>query len=185
MLGDKGKGWNPSQVFLDLGHRTVSVRLDILYPRCKVDLQTKLAKLIEDIAEDHELELVEFDFFSSGNRKILRIFIDKEDGVTVDHCSRLSRDLGYALDLEDMIEEAYHLEVSSPGVDRPLKKQKDFLRNVGRRVKIRLAEPLDGEKRFIGEILTADENAVTVSKDGKELTVKYDDMLMAKIQLEF
>ncbi len=150
-----------------------------------MDLNSKLAKLIEDIAKDLELELVDFDFFESGTRKILRVYIDKEEGITVEHCSRLSRDLGYALDLEDIIPDAYHLEVSSPGIDRPLTTQKDFLRTRERLVKIRLSESEDGTKKIVGKVIDALEDRVKLSVDGKDVEVEYDKMLSAKIELEF
>ena len=105
-----------------------------------MELKSKLDPIVEKIVLDHQLELVEFDMFDVGTKPVLKIFIDKVGGISVDDCSRLSRDLGNTFDLDDLIPFAYQLEVSSPGLDRPLKNAKDFLRNKERSVKIQLKD---------------------------------------------
>ena len=105
-------------------------------------METKqiIAPMIESVATDLGFDLVEFDLFQAGQRTILRIYIDKDDGIVVEDCQNMSRELSTLFDLEDPLDVAYTLEVSSPGVDRPLKKDRDFERNIGRHLKVSTSE---------------------------------------------
>ncbi len=150
-----------------------------------MELKSKLMPVVEKVVLDHQLELVELDLFEAGKKPVLRVFVDKEGGVNIDDCSRLSRDLGNTFDLEDLIPFAYHLEVSSPGLDRPLKNKRDFERNLGRGVKIQLKDPSVLGRKIIADIVSADEEKVTLELEGKEMTLRYDEMLSAKIELKY
>ena len=114
-------------------------------------------KRVEEIAhpvlEERGLDLVEVQFRREQRGWVLRLIIDKEDGVTLDDCTVVSRELSQLLDIEDFIDQAYNLEVSSPGLDRPLKSMADFQRFIGRRAKIKTVEPIAEEHVFIGKIL--------------------------------
>lgn len=151
-----------------------------------MEYATRLKELIEQISEDLGLEVLEYDLFTAGTSKILRLFIDREGGVTIQDCSKMSRELGTALDLEDLLPFAYNLEVSSPGVDRPLKTPRDFNRNQGRLVKINLTE-VDPElgRKIIGKVIAADENGVQLELDKAEITLQYERILSAKVELQF
>lgn len=151
-----------------------------------MEYATRLKELIEQISEDLGLEVLEYDLFQAGASKILRLFIDREGGVTIQDCSKMSRELGTALDLEDLLPFAYNLEVSSPGIDRPLKTARDFNRNTGRLVKIQLSE-VDPElgRKIIGKVISADEQGVQLEVDKAEITLQYDRILSAKVELQF
>lgn len=125
---------------------------------------SKLDILVLDACERAKVDLIEKDLFSVGRRKILRIFIDKDGGVSVENCASVSRYLSEELDKEEnaeVIEGAYTIEVSSPGLDRPLKTKRDFERNLGRMLKVSL---MDGKKGKIikGILKSADETSITL-----------------------
>ena len=98
------------------------------------------------------LELFDLQFRREGHGWVLRVFIDSKEGVTLDHCSDVSRQLGHYLDVEDFIDHPYHLEVSSPGLERPLRSLEDFRRFLGEKARVRLHDAVDGVKVFEGII---------------------------------
>jgi ribosome maturation factor RimP len=150
-------------------------------------METKqiIAPMIESVATDLGFDLVEFDLFQAGQRTILRIYIDKDDGIVVDDCQNMSRELSTLFDLEDPLEVAYTLEVSSPGVDRPLKKDRDFERNMGRHLKVSTSEDIDGKKLWIGKLLTVDENTIKLEVKKKTLSIPRSLILLAKVEIIF
>jgi ribosome maturation factor RimP len=111
-----------------------------------------LREKIEPLVEEEGLDIVEFKFSGTGSSSVLRIFVDKSGGVTVDQCASLSRKLGDFLDMEDLIPGRYTLEVSSPGLDRPLASGEDFKRKIGEKVKVFLKEKWDGKTELEGRI---------------------------------
>ncbi|MDK9707474.1 MAG: ribosome maturation factor RimP [Desulforhopalus sp.] len=121
------------------------------------------------------LELFDIQFRREGNGWVLRVFIDAESGVTLNHCSDVSRELGNYLDVEDCIEHAYHLEVSSPGLERPLRSINDFLRFAGKTARVKLHHEVDGEKLF--------EGVIEVVSDG-QIHLRLADGSMARFTLE-
>ncbi len=112
----------------------------------------KVKSILVPIVEEERLDLVEVEFKPVGKRWLLRVFIDKEGGVTIDDCAYVSRELARYLDVEDFIEHPYTLEVSSPGLTRPLKKSEDFMRNRGKRCRVITREAIAGKNEFTGEI---------------------------------
>jgi ribosome maturation factor RimP len=112
----------------------------------------KLEGRIRLLVEEENLELVEMEFFEAGPASILRLYVDKAGGVTVDQCAYLSRKIGDFLDTENLIPGRYTLQVSSPGLDRPLISGADFKRKIGEKVRIFLKEQADGRKELVGEI---------------------------------
>jgi ribosome maturation factor RimP len=147
----------------------------------------KIIDIIRDYAEpllaEMELELVEIQFRREGHGWVLRLFIDSENGVTIDDCAAVSREISAYLDVEDLIEHAYHLEVSSPGLERPLKKKDDFVRFAGRNVKIKLHEPLDGQKVFTGILQGMEEGSVVLLVDDVPLRLRMDHIARARLAL--
>jgi len=116
-----------------------------------VDVDTKkMTRLIEPILDEMGFELVDVEYLSEHGRMVLRIYVDKEGGITLDECARVSRDVGDVIDIKNFSHHEYVLEVSSPGLNRPLKKEKDFLRAIGKKVKIRMNIPIKGRRRFTG-----------------------------------
>ena len=123
--------------------------------------------LLVPILERECFELVDVEWVKEGQDWYLRAYIDKEGGITIGDCEMVSRALEEKLDAEDFISENYILEVSSPGLDRPLKKDRDFLRSIGKEVEIRLYKPLDGEKEYVGTLLSYDKDTVRVGLEEK------------------
>lgn len=147
-----------------------------------LDNREKLDLLVQQACEVANVELVELDIFQAGNRKIVRLFIDCEGGVTVDHCAKCSRTLGDSLELEDIFPEAFTLEVSSPGLDRPLKSTRDFERNLGRLLRVTL-----GKGKPVSGILNAvDEEALVLKVKGssEDLRLVRAEILTAKVDVQ-
>jgi ribosome maturation factor RimP len=112
----------------------------------------KLENQIKPLVEEENLELVELEFSPAGPASLLRVYVDKTGGVTVDQCAALSRKIGDFLDTEDLMPSRYTLQVSSPGLDRPLVLRSDFKRKIGERVKVLLKEGEEGSKELVGKI---------------------------------
>ena len=128
--------------------------------------------LLLPILADFNFELVDVEFVKEAGNWYLRAYIDKPGGITIDDCEKVSRTLSDVLDREDFIEEAYYLEVSSPGLTRPLKKAKDYDRNIGRPVDIKLFRAVEGCKEFTAILASYTDDTVCVTlEDGKELTI--------------
>lgn len=149
-----------------------------------MDNREKLDSLIAQACAVVGAELVECDQFQAGKRKVLRIYIDKLEGVTVDDCSKLSRTLSAALDLEEeIIPGAYTLEVSSPGLDRPLKSTRDFERNLNRLLRVTRSTG----KPMTGVLKAVDENNLTLTLKGSagDVSVPRSEILAAKVDIQF
>lgn len=151
-------------------------------------------RLISPILEQLGFELVELEFKREGRDWFLRIFIDKEGGVTLDDCADVSREVDALLDVEDLIDTAYRLEVSSPGIDRPLRNARDYERFRGRLVKVKTFEPLDPDARghsrktFVGELLGLDGEMVQIrqtDKKGGVVVIPLSGIAKANIEFEF
>jgi len=126
----------------------------------------------------YELVAVEL---SGGDTSIVRAYIDTPNGVTVDDCSKASRQFSAILDVEDPISNRYTLEVSSPGMDRPLAKPEHFQKVVGSDVKIKMATLVDGRRRFTGELIEATDEFIVVEVDGEQTELLYDEMDRARL----
>lgn len=122
----------------------------------------QLRNLLLPILQDYGLQLVEIEFKASGKRWLLRIYIDKEGGVTIADCERVSRDFGRVLDVEDIVDHSYSLEVSSPGLTRPLKTWEDFAGNVGKSCRIVTRERVEGQNEFTGKIVLSTPEEVEI-----------------------
>ena len=132
--------------------------------------EQKAEALVSPIVEKYGFELVDVEYVKEGGSFYLRAYIDKPGGITVDDCETVSREFSDKLDEADFIEEAYIMEVSSPGLGRPLKKEKDFKRSIGKEVEIRTYRPIDREKEFYGVLKAYDENSVTIDCEEEERT---------------
>ncbi|KPU28176.1 hypothetical protein TR13x_02235 [Caloranaerobacter sp. TR13] len=134
------------------------------------------------IVEDYNFELVDVEFVKEGSQRFLRIFIDKPGGITIEDCQKVSERISDRLDEIDPIEENYYLEVSSPGLDRPLKTENDYKKSLGKEVEISLYKPIEGRKKFIGKLKNYDKSTVTIELDqGSLITIDRKDL--AKINL--
>jgi len=151
------------------------------------DRRSKILVLAEDLLQNLGYELVDLEFSQNDEGSILRLFIDKEGGVTLDDCTHVSRMFGALLDVEDPIAGRYNLEISSPGLNRRLRRLQDFETRIGETIKIKLGHPLDGRRRFKG-ILQAVQNeplAVTVAVDGEEYVVPLDESSRCNLVYKF
>ena len=127
---------------------------------------------LQELQKTMDFEIVDVEFVKEAGNWYLRAYIDKPGGITIDDCEKVSRTLSDVLDREDYIEEAYYLEVSSPGLTRPLKKAKDYDRNIGRPVDIKLFRAVEGCKEFTAILASYTDDTVCVTlEDGKELTI--------------
>lgn len=150
----------------------------------KKDYESRTEALLMPIIEEKGFELVDVEWVKEGANWYLRAYIDKENGITVDDCEVVSRRLSDLLDEEDYISENYILEVSSPGLDRPLKKEKDFARSIGKDVEVKLFRAINKEKEFVGVLTAYDEDTVTLEmEDESEMQFKRSDI--ARIRLAF
>jgi ribosome maturation factor RimP len=145
------------------------------------EIEAKVAELALAIVQKKSFELVDVEYVREGPNWYLRVFIDKEGGIHIDDCQVISEELGSALDEMDFLKQAYFLEVSSPGIDRPFKKEKDYQRNVGKIVEIKLFKPIDGNKYFEGELLGLEDDIVTVAT-GLNTELKFEKDKIASIR---
>jgi ribosome maturation factor RimP len=141
---------------------------------------THIEELLIPGAETLGLELVAVEL-SGGDTSILRIYIDTPNGITVEDCTKASRQFSAILDVEDPISNKYTLEVSSPGMDRPLAKPLHFKAVVGQQVKIKMSTLVSGRRRFTGELIEATDEFAVVEVDGEQSELPYSDMDRARL----
>jgi len=155
------------------------------------DICDRVRALAQPILESMLLELVEVEFKRTGREAVLRLFIDKEGGVMLDDCADLSRELSLILDIEDFIPCEYNLEVSSPGLDRPLKTPADYDRFSGRLIKVRTYEPFPDDagnmrKTFLGRLDGLKDGAVVVTlTEGQTASIPLARVAKANLEFEF
>ncbi len=147
------------------------------------ELKHKLYKLAEKIAEREDVELFDIDIVR-GRKLILRVIIDKESGVSIEDCERMSRALEAILDVEDPIKEPYVLEVSSPGIDRPLRGRQDFIKYMGRKARIITKEKVENQNFFVGKIEGAMEDGIILRLKNKSIFIKYSNISRANLEVE-
>lgn len=150
----------------------------------KKDYEARTEAILIPIMAKHGFELVDVEYVKEMGNFYLRAYIDKEGGITIDDCEVVSRELDEILDREDFIEESYILEVSSPGLGRPLKKEKDFARSIGKEVDIKLFKSVDKVKDFTGVLVDYDPLKVVIALDD-ETTVEFARKDIAMIRLSF
>ena len=153
------------------------------------NLTERLKEKLLPLVKEENLELVNLEFSPSGSKSLLRMYVDRPEGVTIGECANLSRKVSDFLDMEDLIPHRYNLEVSSPGLDKPLIKREDFVRRVGEKVRVFLKEPVDGKMELVGEIKNFCEGTLYLSTPSKgaksvgneEKVVPFSKVLKAKI----
>ncbi|GAA6172846.1 ribosome maturation factor RimP [Colwellia sp. KU-HH00111] len=128
--------------------------------------EQKLTDMLRPAVEETGKELLGVEFISAGNNSVLRLFIDHENGINVDDCAEVSRQVGAILDVEDPISSEYNLEVSSPGIDKPLFEMSHFKAVVGEIVNVKLSMPLNGRRKFKGTLVAIEDNTLIVDVDG-------------------
>lgn len=147
--------------------------------------------IVTPILEAQNFELVEVEFVKEGKSWFLRVFIDKEGGIDIEECAFVSEQLSDKLDAcdPDPIPQAYFLEVSSPGAERPLKKEEDYHRAVGEYIHLSLYQPVEGEKQFEGFLQSFDEEQlvikIRIKTREKELTIERENIAKARLAIQF
>ena len=150
------------------------------------EYESKVEAWLLPLLEKNQFELVDVEYVREAGIWYLRAYIDKEGGITVDDCEVVSRELGDWLDQKDFIEDSYILEVSSPGLGRPLKKEKDFARSLGKDVEVRLYRPINKQKEFTGTLKAYDADTVTLSmEDGNDLALAKSDIALIRLAVDF
>lgn len=148
--------------------------------------ETRTEELITPILDRMNFELVDVEYVKEGGTWYLRAYIDKEGGITVNDCEAVAREMNEILDKEDFVEDSYVFEVSSPGLGRPLKKEKDYVRSMGKEVEIRTYRAINREKEFYGILSAYDENTVTIkTEDETEMTFEKSDIALIRLAFDF
>ncbi|PZD93714.1 ribosome maturation factor RimP [Paenibacillus sambharensis] len=151
----------------------------------KANIKSTVDEMVRPYIEDNGFELVDIEYVKEGSNFFLRIFVDKEGGIDIDECGRISEYVSERLDQEDPISDAYFLEVSSPGAERPLKKPEDMAKAVGKHVFITTYEPIGGLKEFEGKLLSFDGDEAVVEAGKKKHTLPYAKIASARLAIVF
>ena len=141
----------------------------------------KLNELIQPLVEDLGYEFVGIEYNNNPKNSVLRIYIDNENGVDIKDCETVSRETAALLDVKDPIKSQYNLEISSPGLARPLFTMAHYDEFTGEQAKVTVFAPLDGRRKFAGPILGVSENTVRIDQDGVEVSIEFDNIVKAKL----
>jgi ribosome maturation factor RimP len=141
--------------------------------------------LIRPVIEGSGLELVDVAFRRESGRRVLRVVVDREGGVDVDTIAELAEKVSRRLDVEGFAPGPYALEVSSPGIERTLKRPRDFERRVGDMVRVKTTTPVEGRTNIAGELVSADDDGIVVAAGGGELRVRYLDIASARTVVDW
>lgn len=151
-----------------------------------MSLIERITDIIEPVIRFRKLELVEIVFSKGSSRGVLKVIIDHDLGVGIDDCTAVSREISALLDVEDIVPGSYALEVSSPGLDRPLKSLEDFMRFAGKLAKVTMAEPVSDKRSLVGRILRVEGESVVLESDGDiAITVPFNKIKKARLEVEF
>ena len=147
--------------------------------------EAKTEELLQPLVDAHGFELVDVEYVKEAGNWYLRAYIDKENGITVDDCEVISRALSDKLDEEDYIEDSYILEVSSPGLGRPLKKDKDFQRSIGKEIEVRTFRAIDKQKEFTGILKEFNKDSFTIVIEDNEMTFQRSETALVRLAFDF
>ncbi len=157
--------------------------------RSNQSYREKIIELVEPVLASEKMELVEIECLRGKTHWMVRIYIDKEGGITLDDCAMISAEVGDLLDINEVPPGPYNLEISSPGLDRPLTRDKDFIRYTGHTVKIRTAEKIEGKKNFSGRledfIQKEGGEIVVINVEGNSYSIPRSTIVKANLQYEF
>lgn len=147
--------------------------------------EAKTEELLQPLVDAHGFELVDVEYVKEAGNWYLRAYIDKPGGIAVDDCEVISRALSDKLDEEDYIEDSYILEVSSPGLGRPLKKEKDFQRSIGKEIEVRTFRAIDKQKEFTGILKEFDKDSFTIVMEDNEMTFQRSEAALVRLAFDF
>ncbi|EDR97848.1 hypothetical protein ANACAC_01471 [Anaerostipes caccae L1-92] len=151
----------------------------------KAEIEQKTEELVTPIIDENHFELVDVEYVKEGANWYLRIYADKDGGISIDDCVLISRALEAKLDADDFIKDAYILEVSSPGLGRPLKKEKDYQRSIGQSVDIKLYKAIDKQKEFTGILKEYSKERIILSIGGTDQEFETKSVASARLSLDF
>ena len=151
----------------------------------KTSIYQLVSELIEPTITEHNAELVDIEYIKAGKVWTLRVFIDKKQGVTVLDCQKLSREIEDLIEVHELISDPYTLEVSSPGLDRPLKKEADFLRNKNKQIQLNTYAPIEGGKKFSGIVLDVKDKTLFLKNKDNCIELELANIAQAKLVIEF
>jgi ribosome maturation factor RimP len=161
---------------------TNCLRLKIMIHQEIVD---RVRSIADSILSHEEMELVEVEYRREARGWVLRLYIDREGGVTLDDCSRISQEVGRSLDVEDFILTPYTLEVSSPGLTRPLKGERDFIKYRNRLIKVRTFKPVEDRRHFKGKLLRVSEYQIEIEMEGKVFKIPLSNIAKANLEIDW
>ena len=144
----------------------------------------RVRAIIHPVVLNEGMELVEIEYRRESSGWVLRLILDKEGGVTLDDCTRVSQEAGRSLDVEDVVQTPYTLEVSSPGLTRPLKTEKDFEKYRGHLIKLRTVDPIMDRRQFKGKLLGVFENRVEIEVDGGIFHIPLSNVAKANLEID-
>ena len=148
--------------------------------------EARTEELLTPIIQRMNFELVDVEYVKEGGTWYLRAYIDKEGGITVNDCEAVAREMNEILDREDYIEDSYVFEVSSPGLGRPLKKEKDFVRSMGKEIEIRTYRAINRQKEFYGNLTAYTDDTVTIrTEEDEELTFQKNEIALIRLAFDF
>lgn len=148
-------------------------------------IKTVVEEMVTPFLNSNGFELVDIEYVKEGSNYFLRVFVDKEGGIDIDECGKISEFLSEELDKNDPVSDAYFLEVSSPGAERPLKKPEDVRKAIGKHVYITTYEPIDGSKEFEGQLTAFDGEQATVKVGKREHVIPYAKVAGARLAIVF
>lgn len=152
----------------------------------KKNLEATIEEIVTKITNEHGFEMVDVEYVKEAGEYYLRVYIDKEEGISLNECELVSRELSPILDEKDPIKENYFLEVSSPGLDRALKKDRDFIRYQGRDVDLKLYKALNGCKQFEGELVgLTEDNNIKIIVNSEEMEFNRKDVAIVRLAIKF
>lgn len=151
----------------------------------KKNIQQTVTELVSPVVENLNYELVDVEYVKEGANWYLRVYIDKPGGISIDDCQAVSEHVSDLLDKNDPIDQSYYLEVSSPGLDRPLKTEKDFTKYKGELVEVKVFEPIDGKKIFEGELVGLKDNFIIINQDGHDVQFEREKVAIVKRVIKF
>ncbi len=150
----------------------------------RTEVEQRCEALVQPILDEHQYELWDVEYVKEGSNYYLRVYADKEGGITIDDCVTISRALEAKLDEEDFIEEAYILEVSSPGLGRPLRRERDFEKSLGAEVEVKLYKAWNGEKEFTGILKSYTKDTVLLVLDEEEHEFQKNEIALIRLAID-
>jgi len=151
----------------------------------KTSIAESITAIIEPVVQEESLELVDVEYKKMGKTWTLRIYIDKDRGITVEDCQKVSHQIADMIEIDELIVNPFVLEVSSPGLDRPLKKEKDFLRYRGEPAEVKTFSPIENRRNFQGIIEDCKDQILYLKEDGASIKIPLDTIAKAKRTIEF